>query len=202
MDQLSEKKVIFVLFASPHQSGNTSKLLNYYLRNFTTYEVVIFDVYKNEVRPCIGCDYCKENNGCIYNDFAEIDRYLNIADILVIATPSYNLSFPAPLKAVFDRMQIYFSKRFFKNIVPPIEKKKEAVLLLTTGRDSEISRKIMTCQLNMIFSIINAKLAKTIVLDYTDNIEDVSLEYIEKNLKIYWFLICLINYGRIIITKL
>ncbi len=185
MDQSSEKKVIFVLFASPHQSGNTSKLLNYYLRNFTTYEVVMFDVYKNEVRPCIGCDYCKENNECIYNDFAEIDRYLNIADILVIATPSYNLSFPAPLKAIFDRMQIYFSKRFFKNIVPPIEKKKEAVLLLTTGRDSGISRKIMTCQLNMIFSIINAKLAKTIVLDYTDNIEDVSLEYIEKNLKIY-----------------
>ena len=185
MNQPNDKGVVFVLFASPHPNGNTSKLLNYYLRNFTTYEVTIFDAYKNSVKPCIGCDGCKKNEGCIYKDFDEIDKYLNIADILVIATPSYNLSFPAPLKAIFDRMQIYFSKRFFKNIVPPIEKKKEAVLLLTTGRDSEISRKIMTCQLNMIFSIINAKLDKTMVLDYTDNIEDVSLEYIEKNLKIY-----------------
>ena len=178
-----KKKKIFVLFASPHKNGNTAVLLKYFLKNYSEYEIIIFDIYNKEVKPCVDCGYCKVNDCCRYNDFDEIDKYLNIADMLVVATPSYNLSFPAPLKAVFDRTQVYFVKRFFNGVCPPIKKKKEAVLLLTTGSDSELSKDIITKQLNMIFTIINAKLSKILVLENTDNInfdKDRISDYIKR----------------------
>ena len=94
------------------------------------------------------------------------------------------MSFPAPLKAVFDRTQIYFVRRFFKGISPPIKKEKEAVLLLTTGSNSKLSRYIITEQLNMIFTIINAKLSKVLVVENTDNI-NVSSDKIGDYIKMF-----------------
>ena len=146
-----KKKKVFILFASPNKDGNTAILLRHFLKDYSEHDIIIFNVYDKKVRPCIDCGYCKVNDCCRYNDFDEINKYLNIADILVVATPAYNLSFPAPLKAVFDRTQIYFVRRFFKGIYPPIKKEKEAILLLTTGSNSKLSRDIITEQLNMIF---------------------------------------------------
>lgn len=179
-----KKKKVFILFASPNKGGNTAILLRHFLRDYSEHEIIVFDIYDRKIKPCIDCGYCKVNDCCRYNDFDEINKYLNIADILVVATPAYNLSFPAPLKAVFDRTQIYFVRRFFKGISPPIKKEKEAVLLLTTGSNSKLSRYIITEQLNMIFTIINAKLSKVLVVENTDNI-NVSSDKIGDYIKMF-----------------
>ena len=75
---------------------------------------------------------------------------------------------PSPLKAIFDRMQRYFSARFYQNKKPPIKKAKNAVLLLTCGSNDERGPKIIITQVKMVFTILNAKLTGTIVWYDTD----------------------------------
>lgn len=170
------KKLACVLYGSPNKSGHTRMLLDTFLGYLPDYDVKIIDSYHENIHACIGCFSCKTSGKCIYNDMENINYLLEVSDILIIATPVYNLSFPSPLKAIFDRFQPYFFKRFYMNIKPPIKKNKKAVLLLTQGLDDKRAKHIISEQLKMIFTIINADLISSVVWDNIDKnkkIEDI-----------------------------
>ncbi len=169
-----QSKEALVLFGSPHSNGHTKLVLNLLLENIVGYNFTIIDSYKESIKPCISCNLCKKSDKCIYNDFDNIDHMLKNADLLIIATPIYNLSFPAPLKAIFDRMQIYFSARFYRNLNPPIIKRKKGIILLTCGSSDEIGKNIILKQLKLIFSIINTYIYKVIVWNNTDKYTNIS----------------------------
>lgn len=164
----NNKKSATVLLGSPKSNGYTSTLMSYFLKELKDYEITFIDSYKENIHPCIDCGLCKTKGSCKFHDLDNFDYCLRTTDLLVIATPVYNLSMPAPLKAIFDRMQRYFSARFYQNKKPPIEKVKKAVLLLTCGSADERGPKIIISQIKMIFTILNAKLVDTVVLYNTD----------------------------------
>ena len=58
-------------------------------------------------------------------------------DIVVVATPVYGLSFPAPLKAVFDRTQQYYEAYISRHIKHPFEKPKKGILLSVYGSNDK-----------------------------------------------------------------
>ena len=162
------QKNAIVLFGSPKSDGFSSKLLNNFLSELNGYNVTVIDTYKENIHPCTDCGTCKLTESCKYHDLDQFDYMLRTADLLIVATPVYNLSFPAPLKSVLDRMQRYFSARFFQNKKPPIEKRKRAVLLLTSGSTDKLGPQIITSQLKMIFTVLNANLDYTITWNNTD----------------------------------
>lgn len=169
-----QPKEALILFGSPHNNGYTKLVLNLLLENISGYNFNVIDSYKENIQPCADCNLCQTINRCRYNDFNSIDYMLKNADLLIIATPIYNLSFPAPLKAIFDRMQIYFSARFSRNINPPIAKRKKGIILLTCGSNDETGKNIILKQLKLIFSIINTYIYKVIVWNNTDKCTDLS----------------------------
>lgn len=83
---------------------------------------------------------------------------LRECDLLVIASPIYNLSFPAPLKAVIDRFQRYFEARFSLGIKPAIAKHRPAVLLLSAGALCPEGEEFVSRQLRQCFSVMNTTL--------------------------------------------
>ena len=84
------------------------------------------------------------------------------------------MSVPAPLKALVDRSQRYFSKRFSLGIKPPIKKHKKAVLLLTCGSNDESGFEIIEKQLSRMFTIMNTELFGKICVAETDRIKDIA----------------------------
>ncbi len=54
---------------------------------------------------------------------------------MVVATPVYGLSFPAPLKAVFDRTQQYYEAYISRHIKHPFEKPKGILLSVYGSND-------------------------------------------------------------------
>lgn len=173
LDDFDENKPLaLVLFASP-RNGYTKKLLNAFLNGLNgSYNVKIFDCYKLSPHPCISCGICEKNDTCCFNDLDEYDMLLNKAELLVFASPVYNLSVPSPLKALIDRSQRYFSKRFSLGIKPPIKIHKKSVLLLTCGSNDERGFEIITDQLSRMFTIINTELYASVFMSQTDNIID------------------------------
>ena len=167
----SEKKRILVFFGSPHAHGTTAELLEAFLVPFREQEnckIKIIDAYQERIEPCSGCGYCKAVDGCKFPDFDRIDAGLREADLLVFASPVYNLGFPAPMKAILDRTQRYFEARFTRNERPPIPKHKSAALLLTMGADSLEGAEMIEKQLRMVFTVMNTTLESSVYWRDTD----------------------------------
>lgn len=177
MDQLyppvlseNPNKTALVLFGSPHANGYTAQLLQEFLQYLTSdYQIVFVDSYQEKIAPCMACGFCEIQEGCSLRDFDVIHHYLCSCDLLVVASPIYNLSFPAPLKAILDRTQRYFSARFSLGKKPPIPKSKRSILLLTSGSDCDEGADIMRRQLEMIYTVIHATLERQILWKNTDH---------------------------------
>ena len=172
------QKLILVFFGSPHRSGNTAQILGPFLKAFESdrsFQIRIIDAYEEEISPCTACGACKRREMCSKHDFDEIDLLLRKADVLVFATPVYNLSVPSPLKAILDRTQRYYEARFSLNKKPPIEKHKHAVLMITMGSSRMDGPEIIEKQLRMIFTVLNTELDQVIVWADTDQ-EDAALK--------------------------
>lgn len=165
---MPEEKIL-VLFGSPHQNGATARLLERFQKEYPRPAQWYFvDAYQKQAAPCLGCGYCETVAGCTNPDLDEFDKLLRSCDAMVVATPIYNLSVPAPLKAILDRTQRYFSARFMRGEKPPIPKHKKAVMLLACGADSAEGAEIIRKQLTMIFTILNAELVGEVLWKNTD----------------------------------
>ena len=163
-------KKALVLFASPHPDGATRHLLDVFLSGLSTerWTVEERDVCKDPVAPCRACGYCKKTDGCILHDFDGTDASLRACDLLIIASPVYNLTFPAQLKSVIDRFQRYFEARFARGVRPAIEKPRQAVLLLTMGRHDAFPEEVCARMLRQSFSVMNTTLRDVLCLPDTD----------------------------------
>ena len=164
-----EQKLVLVFFGSPNQNGTTAALLHEFLKPFGgAARVETVNAYERNIAPCIACNVCAGEERCSQPDFDDIDALIRAADVIVVATPVYNLSLPAPLKTIVDRTQRYFAARFSLGIPNPVEKHKTAALLVTCGsRDCE-GAEIISRQLKLVFSVINTSMAGVVVWPGTD----------------------------------
>lgn len=118
-----------VFFGSPRNNGQTKVLLNELIKELSG-EVVVIDAYKTTVAPCKDCRYCWSKRGCsIKDEMQNIYKEIDEADNIVIATPLYFFTVPAPLKAIIDRLQIYWASRVRKD-THMTSQKKGAILMV------------------------------------------------------------------------
>lgn len=161
---------VLVLFGSPHTGGSTAKLTGAFMKGLRKSDnVKVIRLYELMPTPCNACGYCKAANGCSKKDLDPFMKVFEEADILVIATPIYNLSFPAPLKALFDRFQRYYEARVRRKIREPVAKPKKAILIAAAGSDGEGGFEIIKRQCAASFSFLNTKLAGSMLCNHTDD---------------------------------
>lgn len=174
VDSVMKTKKMLVLFGSPNGHGFTQRLLSSFLQPFQenkAWEITTIDAYQANIHPCTACRTCAKKEGCAFDDFHDIDKALRQSDLLVVAAPVYNCSFPAPMKAILDRTQQYFEARFSLGKNPPIKKHREAVLILTMGSEEDFAIEVTTHQLNRAFSVMNTQLTGCVVWEATDQMD-------------------------------
>ena len=123
---------ILIIYGAPRKDGACGKLLSLY-RAMLDASPTVVDCFERAVEPCDDCRGCHKMMRCIKRDMDDIYKAIEQADTLVFVAPVYNRSFPAPMKALIDRLQCYWAKRFVHGVRPPIEKPKTAVLLTAAG---------------------------------------------------------------------
>jgi multimeric flavodoxin WrbA len=100
-------KKILILKGSPRQNGNSSSLANQVAAGAreSGAEVESFSLHTMDIRPCDGCDTCRETDGvCVLKDDMQIlYPKLRQADAIVLASPIYWFTFSAQLKTCIDR---------------------------------------------------------------------------------------------------
>lgn len=160
---------VLVIYSSPKKNGNTKKLLDAFVSNLpATVQIKTFSAYEIGAMPCTDCGFCKQNGACQFDDLNEFYSDFEQADLIVLATPVYNFSFPSPLKAIFDRFQRYFNAQFVRNEKPPIQKKRLAVILSTCGSDDDFGLEVIEHQAKRAFTVLNIEMFGKVVVKNMD----------------------------------
>lgn len=158
---------VLTIFGSPHDDGFTARLLRRFEESAGLKTDLWFSAYRENPLPCTDCGYCKTHSGCSRPDLHEFYRQLEGCNELIFAFPVYNGSFPAPMKALIDRMQVYFNARFSRGIRPPIATPKAVSVLMTAGGKRDYSDLILE-QLKPLLTVINGHVRCVLCLAGTD----------------------------------
>jgi multimeric flavodoxin WrbA len=100
---------------SPRRSGNTDLLLAEAMKCAAGNgaEVRTIDVCDLDITPCRHCDDCLETGGCsIDDDMQSVYREIEWADRLVLASPLFFMGITAQMKAMIDRCQALWARKY------------------------------------------------------------------------------------------
>jgi len=110
------------LQGSPSVKGNTSILLSTFLAEAERLgaRTEYLDVAKRNISPCLECGVCEQKGFCpIDDDMQDVYPLLRQADLIVMATPIFFYGVTAQLKALIDRSQALWSRRYVLGLTDP-----------------------------------------------------------------------------------
>lgn len=157
-----------IIYGSPFKDSFTARLLQPVAESLNG-QTTFFNCFESSPLPCDGCGYCKRVTACRHKDLDEFFKDFISAKNVIFAFPVYNGSFPAPLKAVIDRFQRFYSARFSLNLRPPVPGKRKVTLVITAGSDTD-PLPLILAQLKPVFTICGCELEKAVVLSGTDRL--------------------------------
>ncbi len=98
---------ITMMFGSPHKQGTTNVLSENFIKGAQEagHEVTRLNLAQMKISPCMACDYCsRTKQGCIQkDDMSKVEKAVEEADMIVLATPLYYYGMSAQLKTAIDR---------------------------------------------------------------------------------------------------
>lgn len=101
---------------SPRKSGNTAFLLKTFLKEAEHHgaQTRLVHVPDLSIHPCTGCGLCEKKGFCHFDDdmTREIYPLMRMSDVVVIASPIYFYTVPAELKALIDRSQTLWARKY------------------------------------------------------------------------------------------
>lgn len=120
------------LQGSPRTKGNTSILLSTFLAEAERLgaRTQHLDVARKNISPCQECGTCEKEGFCpLDDDMQQIFPLLRQADIIVMATPIFFYAPTAQMKALIDRSQALWARKYVHNLVDPGRKWRRGFLL-------------------------------------------------------------------------
>jgi len=112
---------------SPRRNGNTDLLLAEVMRGAASRGAEVKTIVLNDLKitPCQHCDAClKEGNCRINDDMQMIYREMEAADRIVLASPIQFMGLTAQMKAMIDRCQALWARKYVLKI-PPLGTRRE-----------------------------------------------------------------------------
>jgi len=106
---------------SPRRGGNTDMLLNEVLRGAASQgaETKTIVLSQLNIAPCQHCDGCLETGSCkVEDDMQMIYDELEQADRLVLASPVHFMGVTAQTKAMIDRCQALWVRKYRLKLPP------------------------------------------------------------------------------------
>ena len=98
---------ITMITSSPRRQGTSALLADRFTEGAreSGHDLVRFDAAFEEVKPCLGCDYCLAHDSrCVHKDsMVKLNEHLLGADMVVFLTPLYYFGMSTQLKTVIDR---------------------------------------------------------------------------------------------------
>ncbi|MBM4287654.1 MAG: flavodoxin family protein [Deltaproteobacteria bacterium] len=161
---------ILGIWGSPRVGGNTEILLDTFLKGAAAGggEVEKVELRKLKISPCLEIYKCFETGECpIKDDMLHLYPKLLAADVVVLASPIFFYGLTAQAKAMVDRTQAFWARRYvLKQDFPGQER--QGVLLSTAatkGKHVFVGARLATYY---FFDAINVRYAAEILVREVD----------------------------------
>jgi multimeric flavodoxin WrbA len=108
-------RYVYAISASPRRGGNTEILLETVTERLDEagFEVVVEEVGRRPVNPCLGCNRCGVTGECVQDDrMQSIYPRLAGAEAVILAAPVFSMHLCAQAKALIDRCQRFWSLKY------------------------------------------------------------------------------------------
>ncbi len=118
---------------SPRKKGNTSFLLSTFMQTAESLgaQTRIIEVTQKNIIPCKEYVVCEKKGFCPIDDDIKTEIYplIRQAEVVVLATPIFFFNMTAQLKAVVDRCQLFWARKYKFKLTDPAKKTKRGFLL-------------------------------------------------------------------------
>ena len=115
--------LILGLQGSPRKNGNTSFLLSTFMTAAEKFgaRTHVIDVTRKEIIPCKEYTVCEKKGYCPIEDDVKDEIYplLREAELVVVATPIFFYNMTSQLKAVVDRCQMFWARKYKLKLKDP-----------------------------------------------------------------------------------
>jgi multimeric flavodoxin WrbA len=148
---------LLAIAGSPRRRGNSDALLDACVAGAEAAGAKVdrLVVASAGIGFCTGCNECSKDGICVVRDgmqavYARIDA----ADAFVVATPVYFATVPSVLKALYDRCQPYWARRYV--LKRPIERRRPAALLVVGGGGDPYGNSCAITPTRSVFAVLGA----------------------------------------------
>ena len=127
---------VLCINGSPRKKGNTEILLDEVVKGAASAgaEVETIVLNKLKITACQHCDVCSKAGKCrINDDMQQIYLELEQADRLVIASPVQFLGPTAQMKAMIDRCQALWARKYVLKMPPLGDRRERKGLFVSVG---------------------------------------------------------------------
>jgi multimeric flavodoxin WrbA/protein-tyrosine-phosphatase len=118
---------------SPRKKGNTSFLLKNFMQAVEKLgaQTRIIEVTQKNIIPCREYVVCERKGYCPIDDDVKTEIYplIRQAEVVVLATPIFFFNMSAQLKALVDRCQLFWARKYKLKLTDPAKKTKRGFLL-------------------------------------------------------------------------
>jgi multimeric flavodoxin WrbA len=118
---------------SPRKKGNTSFLLSTFMQAVDKLGVQtrIIEVSQKNIVPCKEYVVCEKKGYCPIDDDIKTEIYplIRQAEVVVLASPIFFFNMTAQLKAVVDRCQLFWARKYKLGLSDPAKQTKRGFLL-------------------------------------------------------------------------
>lgn len=116
--------LVLGLQGSPRKKGNTRFLLSSFITEAEKLgaRTHVIEVARKNIDPCIGCGFCEKNGFCVNTKddmMHEIYPLLREADVIVMASPIYFYNVTSQIKALIDRSQALWARKYSHKLTDP-----------------------------------------------------------------------------------
>jgi len=118
---------------SPRKKGNTAFLLTNFMQAIekSGAQTRIIEVTQKNIIPCKEYVVCERKGYCPIDDDVKTEIYplIRQAEVVVLATPIFFFNMSAQLKALVDRCQLFWARKYKLKLADPAKKTKRGFLL-------------------------------------------------------------------------
>lgn len=126
------------------------------------------------IAPCRGCNACSSTGECVVRDaMDDVYPLLDSVDAIAVASPIYFASVPAVLKALYDRCEPYWARRYVLG-EPRRERKRPGGLVLVGGGGDPFGTQCAVTPTKSVFGVLEVELAEYYEFVGADSPTDIS----------------------------
>jgi len=157
---------LLAIAGSPRRGGNSDALLAACTEGARAAgaEVDLLVVSEAGIAPCTGCNACSKDGHCVIDDGMQgVYPRLEAADAIVVATPVFFATVPAVLKALYDRCQPYWARRYVLH--EPVLRRRPAGLLVVGGGGDPFGNTCAVTTTRSVFAVLGLDYQRELAIE-------------------------------------